>query len=133
MKKGAAAVFLLLQQRLHGARISSCWIKSRMKQSGYGIFRNAGKTAGREMFLSTKSKQTFFARQVLSDKVSDFPAKFPSPQSELAVQMMKEPFVFDFIPFRVDMQERFMRICPDEAGTWKRIVIKYQCDRYPKD
>ena len=36
-----------------------------------------------------------YQRQVLAD-----------PQSELAVQTMKDPYVFDFIPFREDMLER---------------------------
>ena len=47
-----------------------------------------------------------YARQVLADKVSNFPARLAPPQSELAVQMMKDPYVFDFIPFRADMVER---------------------------
>lgn len=30
----------------------------------------------------------------------------PAPQSELAMQTMKDPYVFDFIPFKEDMLER---------------------------
>ena len=30
----------------------------------------------------------------------------PSPQSELAAQTMKDPYIFDFIPFKEDMIER---------------------------
>ena len=41
-----------------------------------------------------------YQRQVLVDKVSNFERRLPSPQSELAVQTMKDPYVFDFIPFR---------------------------------
>ena len=47
-----------------------------------------------------------YQRQVLVDKVSNFESRLPSPQSELAVQTMKDPYVFDFIPFREDMVER---------------------------
>ena len=47
-----------------------------------------------------------YQRQVLVDKVSNFESHLPSPQSELAVQTMKDPYVFDFIPFREDMIER---------------------------
>ena len=47
-----------------------------------------------------------YQRQVLVDKVSNFERRLPSPQSELAVQTMKDPYVFDFIPFREDMVER---------------------------
>ena len=43
---------------------------------------------------------------VLLDKVTNFEHRLPSPQSELAVQTMKAPYVFDFIRFREDMIER---------------------------
>ena len=47
-----------------------------------------------------------YQRQVLADKITNFGHHLPSPQSELAVQTMKDPYVFDFIPFREDMLER---------------------------
>lgn len=47
-----------------------------------------------------------YQRQALADKVSNFEKRLPAPQSELAVQTMKDPYVFDFIPFREDMVER---------------------------
>ena len=47
-----------------------------------------------------------YQRQVLADKVTNFNHRLPSPQSELAAQTMKDPYVFDFIPFREDMLER---------------------------
>ena len=47
-----------------------------------------------------------YQRQVLADKVSNFENRLPSPQSELAVQTMKDPYIFDFIPFKPDMVER---------------------------
>ncbi len=47
-----------------------------------------------------------YQRQVLADKVMNFECRLPSPQSELAAQTMKDPYVFDFIPFREDMLER---------------------------
>lgn len=47
-----------------------------------------------------------YERQVLNSKVSNFKQRLPSPQSELATQTMKDPYVFDFIPFRSDMLER---------------------------
>lgn len=47
-----------------------------------------------------------YKRQVSAEKVSTFEHRLPSPQSELAVQTMKDPYVFDFIPFREDMLER---------------------------
>lgn len=47
-----------------------------------------------------------YTRQVIADKVSNFEWRLPSPQSEMAVQTMKDPYIFDFIPFREDMLER---------------------------
>lgn len=51
-------------------------------------------------------ESNLYQRQVLADKVTNFNHRLPSPQSELAVQTMKDPYVFDFIPFREDMLER---------------------------
>ena len=47
-----------------------------------------------------------YTRQVIADKVSNFERRLPSPQSEMAVQTMKDPYIFDFIPFREDILER---------------------------
>ncbi len=47
-----------------------------------------------------------YERQVIAEKISNFEYRLPSPQSELAVQTMKDPYVFDFILFREDMVER---------------------------
>lgn len=47
-----------------------------------------------------------YSRQALADKVSNFPARLAPPQSELAMQLMKDPYVFDFILFRADIVER---------------------------
>lgn len=46
-----------------------------------------------------------YERQALAPKVSNFETRLPSPQSELALQAMKDPYIFDFIPFREDMVE----------------------------
>ncbi len=47
-----------------------------------------------------------YSRQVLNSKISNYETRLPSPQSELAIQTMKDPYIFDFIPFREDMAER---------------------------
>lgn len=47
-----------------------------------------------------------YERQALASKVSNFEDRLPAPQSELALQAMKDPYIFDFIPFREDMVER---------------------------
>lgn len=46
-----------------------------------------------------------YQRQALAEKISNFEHRLPSPQSELAVQTMKDPYIFDFIPFKEDMVE----------------------------
>ena len=47
-----------------------------------------------------------YQRQVIADKISNFENRLPAPQSELATQTMKDPYIFDFIPFKEDMLER---------------------------
>lgn len=47
-----------------------------------------------------------YERQAMVNKISNFESRLDSPQSKLAVQTMKDPYVFDFIPFREDMVER---------------------------
>lgn len=47
-----------------------------------------------------------YQRQVIADKISNFENRLPTPQSELATQTMKDPYIFDFIPFKEDMVER---------------------------
>ena len=47
-----------------------------------------------------------YERQAISQKVSNFERRLPSLQSELTLQTMKDPYIFDFIPFKEDMVER---------------------------
>ncbi len=47
-----------------------------------------------------------YERQAIAEKISNFENRLASPQSELAVQTMKDPYIFDFIPFAEDMMER---------------------------
>lgn len=56
--------------------------------------------------LTHQIESKLYERQALSDKISNFDKRLDSPQSELAVQTMKDPYIFDFIPFREDMVER---------------------------
>ena len=56
--------------------------------------------------LTHQIESNLYTRQVLANKVFNFENRLPSPQSELAVQTMKDPYIFDFIPFREDMVER---------------------------
>ena len=47
-----------------------------------------------------------YERQAIAEKISNFENRLASPQSELAAQTMKDPYIFDFIPFKEDMVER---------------------------
>lgn len=47
-----------------------------------------------------------YERQEVVEKITNFESHLPAPQSELAAQTMKDPYVFDFIALREDMKER---------------------------
>ena len=47
-----------------------------------------------------------YERQAIAEKISNFESRLPAPQSELAIQTMKDPYIFDLIPFKEDMIER---------------------------
>ena len=47
-----------------------------------------------------------YQRQAIADKINNFDHRLLAPQSELATQTMKDPYIFDFIPFKEDMLER---------------------------
>lgn len=47
-----------------------------------------------------------YERQVVTKKITNFENKLPSPQSELAAQTIKNPYVFDFIPFKENIVEK---------------------------
>lgn len=47
-----------------------------------------------------------YERQALAGNVSNFSRTLPDPQSELAQQQLKDPYVFDFITARQSFEER---------------------------
>ena len=56
--------------------------------------------------LTHQIESDLYARQVIADKVSNFESQLANPQSELAIQTMKDPYIFDFIPFKAEIIER---------------------------
>ena len=69
-----------------------------------------------------------YQRQALAEKISNFENRLPSPQSELAVQTMKDPYIFDFIPFKEDMVERDIEraltvMHQASVGAWHRFCF----------
>ena len=72
---------------------------------GHNIEKSAENGWSRNVLVH-QIESRLYQRQVLADKITNFERRLPSPQSELAVQTMKDPYVFDFIPFKEDMLER---------------------------
>ena len=56
--------------------------------------------------LTHQIESGLYERQAIAEKISNFENRLPAPQSELAIQTMKDPYIFDFIPFKEDMLER---------------------------
>ena len=55
---------------------------------------------------SHQIESKLYERQALAEKVNNFEARLMAPHSELSVQTMKDPYIFDFIPFKEQMVER---------------------------
>lgn len=72
-----------------------CWYINACRKNGWS-----------RSVLIHQIESGLYQRQAIVEKVSNFERRLPVPQSELAVQTMKDPYVFDFIPFREDMLER---------------------------
>ena len=51
-----------------------------------------------------------YERQALAEKISNFENRLASPQSELAVQTMKDPYIFDMLTFTEQYNERDVEI-----------------------
>ena len=56
--------------------------------------------------LAHQIDTNLYSRQIEQKKVSNFPTILPSPQGELALETMKDPYVFDFIELKEDAQEK---------------------------
>jgi predicted nuclease of restriction endonuclease-like (RecB) superfamily len=71
------------------------WYAGKVLQNGWS--RNV---------LLHQIESRLYERQALNDKAANFEATLPSPQSELARDTLKNPYVFDFIEIREDIIER---------------------------
>lgn len=56
--------------------------------------------------LAHQIDTNLYSRQIEHKKVSNFPINLPGPQSELALETMKDPYVFDFIELKEEAQEK---------------------------
>ena len=56
--------------------------------------------------LKEQIESSLYERQALTRKASNFQKRLAPPQSDLAEQAMKDPYMFDFIPYHEGMLER---------------------------
>jgi predicted nuclease of restriction endonuclease-like (RecB) superfamily len=56
--------------------------------------------------LEIQIETNLYKRQALASKTTNFKDRLPVPQSELAQQTLKDPYIFDFIESREGMVER---------------------------
>ena len=56
--------------------------------------------------LKTQLDTDLFARQIAANKVNNFAARLPEPQSDLAQYRMKDPYIFDLMGQTEQMAER---------------------------
>lgn len=56
--------------------------------------------------LSHQIDTNLYSRQNEEKKISNFSSKLPSPQSELALETMKDSYIFDFIELKKDAKEK---------------------------
>jgi predicted nuclease of restriction endonuclease-like (RecB) superfamily len=63
----------------------------------HGISRN---------ILAMQIDSQLFERQIKAGKVSNFQNTLPAPQTDLAIQMLKDPYIFDFVQAKDAADER---------------------------
>ena len=56
--------------------------------------------------LELQLDSNLYSRQIEKTKIQNFNGRLPDEQSELAIQTMKDPYIFDFVKFREGMIER---------------------------
>jgi predicted nuclease of restriction endonuclease-like (RecB) superfamily len=80
------------------------------KVKDYDIFLWYAQRSGEEGWtvdsLKEQIENSLYERQALTKKASNFQQRLMPPQSDLAEQTMKDPYMFDFIQYREGMIER---------------------------
>lgn len=71
------------------------WYASQAVQNGWSL-------SSLEYHVGTKT----YSRQELADKTANYEAQLPPPQSNLAIETLKNPYVFDFVEQRDGIIER---------------------------
>lgn len=63
-----------------------------------------------------------YGRQVSIPKIQNFSGRLPDKQSELAIQTMKDPYIFDFVRFKEGMIERDIEM--ELVNNVKRFLLE---------
>ena len=79
-------------------------VKDKSKAIWYA--ENTIKNGWSRNVLVHQMESGLYERQAIAEKISNFENRLSAPQSELAIQTMKDPYIFDFIPFKENMVER---------------------------
>ena len=56
--------------------------------------------------LADQIKYKLYERQAIAEKVTNFENTLPDVQSDLAMQTMKDPYIFDFIVLKGQVKEK---------------------------
>jgi predicted nuclease of restriction endonuclease-like (RecB) superfamily len=56
--------------------------------------------------LTIQIETKLYERQAINEKVSNFQQNLPAPQSDLAQQLLKDPYIFDFLSVSKEAHER---------------------------
>lgn len=75
-------------------------ILDKVKDFGQRVWyiKKAAQNGWSHSVLIHQIESDLYERQAVADKISNFESRLPPPQSELAIQTMKDPYIFDFIP-----------------------------------
>lgn len=98
----------LCRQCLHKFLGHNCAILDKVKEHSKRewYIRKTIENGWSHSVLIHQIESGLYEHQEKAEKISNFENRLASPQSELAVQTMKDPYIFDFIPFKEDMVER---------------------------
>ena len=72
--------------------------------------------------LTMQIESKLYERQVIAEKVTNFPMTLPDVQSDLAIQTMKDPYIFDFISLKGKAKE--LEIENAMIGKIKDVLIE---------
>ena len=56
--------------------------------------------------LKNQIKNKLYERQAIADKITNFENTLPDIQSDLAMQTLKDPYIFDFIALKGQVKEK---------------------------